>query len=83
MITLSWFGLGVFTGIAIAEIVTLIILKCDSNKLTNEEFVKALIKEYGYEKANNILTFDYEGRYLNIWRKLYREHITGDNENDN
>lgn len=75
MITLSWFGLGILVGAAIMEIIVLTILKCDSNKLTNKEFVKKLIEKEGWDGANTILTFEFGGKYLNIWRRLYREYI--------
>lgn len=82
MITLSWFGLGIFVGAAIMEIIVLTILKCDSNKLTNKEFVKKLIEKEGWDEANTILTFEFGGKYLNIWRKMYREYVKGEDNNE-
>ena len=75
MILLSWFVLGWLAGISTLAIASIIFINCEGKSRDNGAFVIELIKQKGWEKSNEILTFEYSGKYLNIWRKLYREHI--------
>lgn len=78
----AWFLLGLLVGIAATEIVILIVVKHDENKLSNEEFVEKLIEKKGWEGASWELETSYRGKHMNIWRKLYRKHIEGEEENE-
>lgn len=79
----SWFVLGWLAGIATLAITAIIAINCEGKERTDTEFVKKLIETKGWEKSNEILTFEYNGKYLKIWRKLYREHIQkGENKNE-
>lgn len=72
-------ALWVFLGAIIGALVTLIILAIcmhiDDETVDKEEFVKKLIKKEGWEKSYEILTFEFKGKYLKIWRKLYIKHM--------
>lgn len=83
IIIVSWLVLGWLAGIATLAIASIIFINCEGRNRDNEEFVKKLIETKGWEKANEILTFEYNGKYLKIWRKLYKEHIAkGENKNE-
>ena len=75
-----WFTLGSLIGFIVAEIVIYLIISYRSHKLTDEEFIKKLIEKEGWMGAQEVLNFEYNGKYMRIWRKLYREHIEGEEE---
>ena len=79
----SWFVLGCLAGSTTLAIAAIIALSHQDKEFIDTQFVKALIEKKGWEKANEILTFEYSGKYLKIWRKLYREHIEkGENKDE-
>lgn len=78
----AWFVLGVLVGIAATEVTVVSVMKMGEHKLANEEFVKKLIKKEGWADARWELETSYGGKYIEIWRRLYRKHIEGENEND-
>lgn len=79
MLMLSWFVTGILIGFAAAEIVIYMVLHHDDKKITDEEFVKELVKQKGWYDARWELEAAYRGKYMRIWRKLYRKHIEGGN----
>ena len=75
MITVAWFILGWLAGIATLAIASVICINCEGRSHDNEAFIKALIEKEGWMGAKEVLTFEYNGKYMRIWRKLYREYI--------
>ena len=75
MITVAWFVLGWLAGIATLAIASIIFINCEGRSRDNEAFIKALIEKEGWMGAQEVLTFEYDGKYMRIWRKLYREYI--------
>jgi len=75
MITVAWFILGWLAGIATLAIGSIIFINYESRSRDNEAFIKALIEKEGWMGAQEVLTFEYNGKYMKIWRKLYREYI--------
>lgn len=73
-----WFTLGSLIGFIVAEVVIYLVISHRNNKLTNEEFVKKLIEKEGWNGSRWELETSYRGKYMRIWRKLYREHIEGE-----
>lgn len=79
----AWFVLGWLAGIATLAIACIIAINCEGKSRDNEAFIKALIKKEGWMGAQEVLTFEYNGKYMRIWRRLFREHIEkGDNNNE-
>ena len=81
MVSLCWFVLGFLVGFAAAELIIYVVVNCHDKKLSNEEFVKKLIEKEGWTDARWELETLYCGRYMRIWRKLYRKHIEGGKSN--
>lgn len=75
MIMVAWFILGCLVGMITLAVAVIITMSCQDHEITNEEFVKRLIEKEGWMGAQEILNFEYNGKYMRIWRKLFREHI--------
>ena len=78
----AWFLLGCLVGMVVAEIMILTFMRVGQNELSDEEFVKALIEKKGWTEARWELETSYRGKYMRIWRKLYRQHIEGENKDE-
>lgn len=78
MATVCWFILGWLAGIATLAIASIICINCERKTVTDEEFVKKLIEKKGWTEARWELETSYRGKYMRIWRRLYREHIEGE-----
>lgn len=66
---------GFITGILLTEVAIAIVIKCLDSGENKEDFVKKLIKEKGWTEARWELETAFRGKYMRIWRKLYKEHI--------
>ena len=53
-------------------------MKVGQSELDDEKFVKKLVEQKGWTEARWELETSYRGKYMRIWRRLYREHIEGD-----
>lgn len=69
-------------GAIIMGILIVIDIKIEELRDDRKEFVKKLIEKEGWDGANEILTFEFGGKYLNIWRKMYREYVKGEDNNE-
>ena len=74
---LSWFLLGVLGGVGGLALVEIIMIQSERKTLTNEDFVKKLVEKKGWTEARWDLETAYKGKYIRIWRRLYREYIEG------
>ena len=75
MTMVAWFILGCMVGIIVTEVSVIIAISHKDYKVINEEFVKKLIEKEGWMGAQEILNFEYNGKYMRIWRRLFKEHI--------
>ena len=82
MVSLCWLLTGLLIGFAVNELIIYVVVNCHDQKLSNEEFVEKLIEKEGWTGARWELETLYRGRYMRIWRKLYRKHIEGGNKNE-
>lgn len=78
----AWFLLGCLAGLVIAEVMILTFMKVGQGELDNEKFVKKLIEQKGWTEARWELETSYRGKYMRIWRRLYREHIEGEDKDE-
>ena len=78
----SWFLLGWLAGIATLAVVSIITIECTRKTETSEDFVKKLIEKKGWTEARWDLETAYKGKYMRIWRRLYKKHIEGEDKND-
>lgn len=74
----GWFLLGVLGGVGGLALIEIIIIQSEQKTTTNEDFVKKLVEKKGWTEARWELETSYKGKYMRIWRKLYRKHIEGD-----
>lgn len=83
MVSVCWLLTGLSIGFIAAGLIIFIAISCIDQKLSNEEFVKKLIEKKNWTEARWELETLYRGRYMRIWRKLYRKHIEkGENKNE-
>ena len=75
MVSLCWMLTGLLIGFAAAEVVIYVVISHDNKKVNNEEFVKELIEKKGWEGARWELETAFKGKYMRIWRRLYKKHI--------
>ena len=72
---------GFIAGILGLEVVIVITLRCVEAAEKREEFVKKLIEKKGWAEARWDLETAHSGKYMSIWRRLYKAHIEGDESN--
>lgn len=71
----SWFVLGFLAGVATLATVSIIAINSERNAEVEEEFVKKLVEQKGWNDACWELKFKFKGKYMGTWRKLYKKHI--------
>lgn len=69
---------GYFNRCLLTEVIILSFVKVGQSELDDEKFVKKLVEQKGWTEARWELETSYRGKYMRIWRRLYREHIEGD-----
>lgn len=73
----GWFLLGVLGGVGGLALIEIIMIQSERKVFTDEDFVKKLVEKKGWTEARWELETSYKGKYMRIWRKLYRKHIEG------
>lgn len=73
--SILWLFCGLLFGAIITLAIIAICIRIEENQVDEEKFVKQLVEKVGWEKANVILTFEFEGKYLKTWRKMYIKYI--------
>lgn len=72
---IAGFVVGWLVGIVTTEIIVVLTMRHEENKAASEEFVKTLVEKVGWTEARWELETAFRGKYMKIWRKLYKEHI--------